>query len=120
MAAFVTDPLQHALRDQLAAAIEADALSIGQVAAQIGVSARTLQRRLAAEQVSFQELLDGYRQEQAMELLREGRLSMGEVAYRLGYAEQSAFTRAFRRWTGLAPRAWAVGEGRRGGQGQRQ
>jgi AraC-like DNA-binding protein len=113
IAAFAADPLQHALRDQLDAAIKADTLSVAQVAAQLGVSARTLQRRLAAEQISFQELLDAYRQERAMELLREGRLAIGEVAYALGYGEQSAFTRAFRRWTGLAPRAWLTGQSRR-------
>lgn len=110
--------LQNALRDHLDAAIKADVLSVRQVAAQLGVSTRPLQRRLAAEQVSFQELLDAYRQEWAMELLREGRLAIGEVAYALGYAEQSAFTRAFRCWTGQAPRAWVAGSRRRGDQGQ--
>jgi AraC-like DNA-binding protein len=108
--AFYADPLQYALRDQIAAALNADALSVAHVAMQLGVSVRTLQRRLAAEQVSFQELLDAYRQERALGLLRTGRHTVGEVAYALGYAEQSAFTRAFRRWTGVAPRTWMAAQ----------
>jgi AraC-like DNA-binding protein len=116
VAAFTADPLQHALRSQLDSAFRSDARSIGEAAAQLGVSVRTLQRRLAEEQLSFQQLLDAFRHERAMQLLDEGQSSIGDVAYALGYAEQSAFTRAFRRWTGVAPRTWLAEQRQHGRQ----
>ncbi|GAB4432106.1 MAG: hypothetical protein OHK0015_19230 [Chloroflexi bacterium OHK40] len=48
------------------------------------------------------------RLEEAQRMLRAREHSLAEIAYELGYSDQSAFTRAFRRWTGLSPRAWAV------------
>jgi AraC-like DNA-binding protein len=76
------------------------------VAAALHLSPRTLRRRLADEGTSFQRVADTLLQELAQDLLRED-LTVTEVAARLGYAEIASFTRAFRRWTGLSPRAWA-------------
>jgi AraC-like DNA-binding protein len=75
-------------------------------AAALHLSPRTLRRRLAEEGTSFQQVADTLLQELAVDLLRQD-LSVTEVAARLGYAEIASFTRAFRRWTGLSPRAWA-------------
>lgn len=75
------------------------------VAAALGVSERTLRRRLTADGTSYQRLLDEVRGSMAEELLRTGRLSVEEVGLRLGYAEASSFIAAHRRWTGETPGA---------------
>lgn len=73
------------------------------IAAQIGMSERTLQRRLREEGTSFQEILDKTRHYLARELLRNTGLSLNEVALQLGFAEPSAFFRAFKKWEGCTP-----------------
>jgi AraC-like DNA-binding protein len=67
-------------------------------------SPSTLQRRLRREGTTYQNLLDATRREMALQYLREGRHSLADVAFLLGFADQSNFTRAFRRWTGKTPR----------------
>lgn len=69
-------------------------------------SPRSLQRRLAEQGTSFQHLLDGTRQHLAQGYLQDARIDIAEIALLLGFSEQSAFTRAFRTWTGLAPAQW--------------
>lgn len=73
------------------------------------ISARTLQRKLAAQGLRYQPLLDGTRRMLAQEYLSDGRLSMTDIASLLGYSEQSAFNRAFKRWTGTSPARWQGG-----------
>lgn len=77
--------------------------TLGHAAAALGTTIRTLQRRLAAENVSFQSALDSVRRERAEQLLNEGAASLSQIAFLLGYTEQSTFQNAFRRWTGSAP-----------------
>ncbi|RNL78841.1 AraC family transcriptional regulator [Nocardioides marmorisolisilvae] len=77
--------------------------SLGGVAAGLGLSDRTLRRRLAADGTSFQVLLDQVRSALAGQLLGSGALSVEEVAHRLGYAEASSFIAAHRRWHGSTP-----------------
>ena len=79
------------------------------VAARLHLSARSLQRRLADEGNSFSELLDATRLELARSYLEAGTHTVGEVTFLLGYSDASAFSRAFKRWTGVAPSAWPVG-----------
>jgi AraC-like DNA-binding protein len=82
----------------------ADALpSIESAARALGVSTRTLKRKLAAEQATFSTLLDVERRARAERLLRAPELSLEQIAERLGYATLPSFARAFRRWTGEAP-----------------
>lgn len=76
------------------------------VAAELGLSERTLRRRLADAGATYQGLLDEVRSSLARELLAAG-LPVEEVASRLGYAEASSFIHAHRRWTGLTPAASA-------------
>jgi AraC-like DNA-binding protein len=73
------------------------------VASALSMSTRTLQRRLQEENTSFQHLLDETRRELAMQLLRQRRLTLLEVAYLLGFADPSNFFRAFKRWFGMPP-----------------
>ena len=69
----------------------------------MGMSARTLQRRLREQGTSFSSVLDNLRRELSDELLADRKLSVSEVAFLLGYSEPSAFQRAFRRWRGISP-----------------
>ena len=73
------------------------------IAAQLGMSERTLQRRLQEEGTTYQEILDNTRHYLARELLRNTSLSLTDVAVQLGFAEPSAFFRAFRKWEGTTP-----------------
>jgi AraC-like DNA-binding protein len=86
-----------------------DALSGGDpnivaVARQLGLSARTLQRKLRAEGTAYQDVLDEMRRDLARRYLREREMAVCEVAYLLGFSGPSAFHRAFRRWTGVTPK----------------
>jgi len=74
-----------------------------QVARILNVSTRTYRRRLADQGTSFQELLDAVRAEYATRLLRDRRLSIASVAYRVGFSDPSNFRRAYRAWTGRTP-----------------
>lgn len=73
------------------------------VARKLGTSRRSLQRRLADENLTYAQVLDDVRSTMARAYLGQRELSIAEVAYLLGFSEQSSFTRAFRRWTGASP-----------------
>ncbi|MEV0484142.1 AraC family transcriptional regulator [Streptomyces sp. NPDC050508] len=79
------------------------------IAARLSVSAQTLRRRLAAEGTSFQRIRDQLRRDVAIAALAEGTVSIEDLAHRLGFSEPSAFHRAFKRWTGSAPRSYRPG-----------
>lgn len=79
---------------------------IDAVARELALSGRTLQRRLAGEGVSYQELLDEARKETASRYLADATLAIGEVAYLVGYSEPAPFHRAFKRWFGTTPEAF--------------
>jgi AraC-like DNA-binding protein len=74
-----------------------------QIAAALHVSNRTLQRKLREENTSFKELLKDTRMQLARKYLRSPGRSVVETAYLLGFSEPSTFSRAFKRWTGVAP-----------------
>jgi AraC-like DNA-binding protein len=82
------------------------------VAASLGVSARALRRRLESEGSSFAATVEELRRRLALEWVEDPALSLGEIAFLLGFSEASAFHRAFRRWTGRTPRAGRVRSGR--------
>jgi AraC-like DNA-binding protein len=89
-----------------AAIEERGSLAIERIARQVGMSSRTLQRRLAASGGSYQELIEGVRRRVAEKLLANPAISIAEVSYRLGYADVRSFARAFRRWKGAPPGAY--------------
>ncbi len=76
------------------------------VADAVQIPAWTLQRRLAEEGLCFKDIVDDIRRELAPQHLRARHVKISEVAFRLGYADLSAFTRAFQRWYGMPPRLW--------------
>jgi AraC-like DNA-binding protein len=80
--------------------------SLTQVARETNVSARTLKRRLAEQGTTYSALVEEYRRERSLLLLRSEGLSIEDVARRVGYSEAANFTRAFRRWTGVAPKVY--------------
>lgn len=76
------------------------------IAAALDLSPRTLQRKLADAGATFQQVLDAARYALAMDYLRQDGLSLVDIAFLLGFQEQSAFTHAFREWSGTNPGAW--------------
>ncbi len=85
--------------------VNSDDLSVDrdQVAQRLHMSGRTLQRKLQDNGTSFQQLLDDERQQRARTLLTSTTLPLTQISEQLGFSESSAFTRAFRRWEGMAP-----------------
>ena len=77
------------------------------VAIRLGISSRTLHRKLAEKNMRFSTLLQEVRYQLAKQYLDEGELSISAVAHTLGYSEQSAFTRAFKNWSGMTPITYA-------------
>jgi AraC-like DNA-binding protein len=77
--------------------------TLEQVAPHVGLSPRTLRRRLATMGAPFSALVDDDRHDRALRLLRTTDLAIGDVARRLEYTSVSSFVRAFRRWTGKTP-----------------
>lgn len=77
--------------------------TLADIASGMGMSARTLQRRLADQGHTFQSLVDEARRQLAEKFLTDTRYSIAQVAFLTGFSEQSAFTRAFKRWAGKTP-----------------
>jgi len=82
-------------------------LTADAVAAQFSMSNRTLRRRLQQEATSYQEILDDVRAELASHYLTNEKRRIDEIAFLLGFSDPSAFTKAFRRWTGETPADFA-------------
>jgi AraC-like DNA-binding protein len=74
------------------------------VAAKMGVSRQTLLRKLKAEGVTFEKVLDGLRHRLAVDYLAGKKVSVNETAYLVGFSDPASFSRAFKRWTGTSPR----------------
>jgi len=87
--------------------------TLASLAQRSGMSQRTLQRRLADSNTSFQRLLRQVLHETSDELLARESLSHGEIAFLLGYSEESAFSRAYKSWTGRPPGDRSHGTGQR-------
>jgi AraC-like DNA-binding protein len=80
-----------------------------EVARFMSMHRRTLNRRLKAEGTTFRAMLDEVRFELARDMLADSSISIVDVGTALGYADPSAFTRAFRRWAGTPPARWRAG-----------
>ena len=86
--------------------LHAGAPGVPALARDLGVSPRTLRRRLAEQDLTPARLVERLRRGLAERYLAEGTFSLGRIAYLLGYSDPAAFTRAFRRWTGRTPSEW--------------
>lgn len=95
--------LRERVRGQIRHQLRGDGVTADSVAKALGMSPRTLRRRLEKEGASFLDLRDAEREQRALEHMRETQLTITEISYLLGFAEASAFHRAFRRWTGKTP-----------------
>ncbi len=85
------------------------------IARALNISSRSLQRRLHEAGTHYSEILNDTRRELAIKHIRNSRLSMGEIAYLLGFAEVSNFSRAFKRWTSKPPGEYRTDASRRHG-----
>lgn len=103
------ESLSSQLRRALRTLLLRKGCSAGRTAQLFALHPRTMSRRLKAEGQSYQHLVDEVRYDIARYLLANAALSLAEVAVALGYSEASAFTRAFRRWSGINPKAWRLG-----------
>lgn len=79
---------------------------IADIASELGLSERTLQRRITEEGASFRALLDETRREMGRQLLADDQNGIDEVAFLLGFQDTSSFYRAFRAWEGVTPAQW--------------
>jgi AraC-like DNA-binding protein len=98
--------LSQTVQEEIAQALSAGVPKAADTAARLGMSERTLQRRLAEEGLSFQKLVDEARRELAEGLLAESDYALAEIAFLTGFSEQSALNRAFRRWRNETPAAY--------------
>lgn len=81
---------------------------IEEVASELGLSVRSLQRRLQTENVTFREIVDFARRDIALRLIRTSQHNINEIACVMGYDEPSSFRRAFKKWTGHNPKAYQL------------
>jgi AraC-like DNA-binding protein len=101
-----TEKFDALVRRTVAGQLSGGAPTIKVVADKLGMGTKTLQRRLKAEEVTFAELLDEVRLEWARLYLSDPGIALAEISWLLGFSEQSAFSRAFKRGTGRSPTAW--------------
>jgi AraC-like DNA-binding protein len=81
--------------------------SIESIASDLAVSVRSLQKKLSREGTTFQQLLDYSRKEMAIQYLKNPQMTLCDIAFMLGFSEQSAFNHAFKRWTGKTPKEYS-------------
>ena len=97
------DDIVNRVRASIVSGLSGGSFSRVAIAANVHMSASTLQVKLARAGVSFQQLLDETRRELALGYIEQSRLSITEIAFMLGFSDLSNFIRAFRRWTGQSP-----------------
>lgn len=100
-------PGQRCFRKEVETAIEpilaSGDVSVDRVSRELGMSRQTLYRRLKSEGVTFEEILDAKRRQLAIRYLGLDRDPVKVAAYKVGFSDPAAFSRAFRRWTGVSP-----------------
>lgn len=100
--------IEAQVQQAIAAGLRHGAVRLAGVAGELAMTPRTLQRKLGDAGTSFQAQLDQVRYRQACNYLRQPDLSLVDIAFLLGYQEQSAFNHAFRAWAGTNPGAWRL------------
>ncbi|MGB7951104.1 MAG: AraC family transcriptional regulator [Candidatus Binatia bacterium] len=97
------DGLLASVRRGIAESMREGEPNLARVAKKMAMSPRTLQRQLKERDMEFKKLVENTRRQFALNYLKNRRNTLTEIAFLLGYSEASAFTRAFRRWTGSPP-----------------
>ena len=97
------EPFLQDTRVAIRRALPGGGLTIDSLAEELGISRRTLQRRLSALGSSFKKILQDVREEQSRRYLDDPRLAVTEIALLLGYSDQASFSNAFKAWCGCAP-----------------
>lgn len=98
-----SDPFLQRLQFAILTAIPEGKASLPSIAKEMSCASRTLQRKLGQYGLSFQQLLDGVREQLAKRYLAKTSLSLAEIPLLLGFSDQSAFSRAFKHWSGMSP-----------------
>jgi AraC-like DNA-binding protein len=96
--------LRGRVENLLLARLHTGDVSIETIAGKLETTRQTLHRNLRAEGVTFEHVLDDLRRRMALDYIAAGRASVNEIAYLVGFSDASAFSRAFKRWTGQSPR----------------
>lgn len=91
--------VENLIKDALPSGIP----SLIHIGKHMGMSSRTLTRRLSENGITFRDLIKQTQEKTSKNLLKNSNYSMGEIAFQIGFSEQSAFSRAFKRWTGQSP-----------------
>ncbi len=103
LAAIEKNRILPALQQALITALPSGNVNESVIAQAMNLSERTLQRKLEAEGLTFSNVLQDIRKELALQYIENQTMTMTEITYLLGFAEQASFTRAFKRWFGVAP-----------------
>jgi AraC-like DNA-binding protein len=103
-------PILAAVRQRIAGLLTRDGATLAAVADALAMSSRTLQRRLTEANTSFQQVLDATRRELAAGYLSRDDLTLTDIAFLLGFSEQSSFSHAFRDWYGQSPASYRAGK----------
>jgi AraC-like DNA-binding protein len=97
-------PLRAIVENEIIALLPHDKPQIESVAANLGMGARTLARRLSEEGASYGAVLDGLRRDLSVRYLKDRSISLSQIAWLLGYSEVTSLNHAFKRWTGHSPK----------------
>jgi len=108
LAALSDRPTARQVRQLLIELLPQGEADLDAIASRLHVSPRSLQRHLGDEGHSFRSLLEETRKALAMTYVHQEKQPLVEVAFRLGFSDQSSFSKAFKRWTGLSPAAYAA------------
>ena len=106
--------LAQELRAWIAAVLPGRVPTRAEAAQALGLSERTLARRMQAQQLSFSALLDAVRREAALQAVAQPGRALADIGQALGFAEPAVFWRAFKRWTGCTPLQWRARQGMAG------
>lgn len=101
--------LERRVLDQIGDALSEGVPTIADIAGRLGMSSRTLQRRLSEAGLAYQDLVGEARQALSEQLLRRTDYALAEIAFLTGFSDQSTFTRAFKRWHGQTPARYRRG-----------
>lgn len=102
------DSLDKQVKKQIARSLSEGIPNVSDIASELAMSGRSLQRKLAEQGFTYQELVDGARRELAEQLLMQSKHSLSDIAFLTGFSEQSSFNRAFKRWAGQTPRSYRL------------